>query len=142
VHFAQGKGNKPLMAKLGNHIAQLGSVEQVAANPRTGTVVIRPSRCGDEVISALEADKDFPMLLLPKKKPEVLRREIKQKVNKSLTVANKRVVHLSGGSLDVPSLMGVSLVGLALLQARSGLFLPAGLTMLLLAYKSFENDKI
>ncbi len=140
LRFARGKGNKALMAKLGRHIAGLPAVHTIEANPRTGTVLIGHDCCGEEVISLLGANKEFPLVLRAKPRPELLGQQIKQQVNRSLGMVNKKMVRCSDGTLDVASLLGISLVGLALYQARNGLFFPAGLTMLLLAFKTLEGD--
>lgn len=141
VNIPAGKRNKPLMSQLGKRLEELPAVANVKANPRTGSLVICHNCQEDEVLSILEENPGIPLELRYRERPPVLSKQIKTKVRRGMHKANKKMTTLSGGSLDFPSVLGLSLVGMAFYQMRQGLFLPAGLTMMILAYKAFDEGK-
>lgn len=141
VRFPTVKGRRAEMARLCAALQGLEPVASVSANHRTGSVVIGHRQRGEDILAAIEFDAPFPISLSFRPRPQALSKVFKTKVRKSLKKANKKVGYLSDGELDMPMLFGISLAGMALYQARSGFFLPAGLTMMLLAFRTLDEEK-
>jgi hypothetical protein len=140
VHFPKAKGNQPYLRALGSHFATLPYVTRVITNSRTGSVVLSHQGREEAVIRAIEEGKEFPLSLQFTPRPKPLSKLVKHQVKHSLYQANQRMAFYSDGAIDMPTILGVGLLGLALLQFRNGFFLPAGLTLALLAYRTLDHE--
>ncbi|MEK6672547.1 MAG: HMA2 domain-containing protein [Nitrospirota bacterium] len=139
VRIPAKKGDSPYFASLKDQLIKKGGVEQVEANPMTGSVLIIHKLNINSISNYAESHNLFKLMT---QKPEAT--PLSQKVTGAFKGMDKHVKGFTGGELDIPGMAFIVLIGLGLSQISRGNFAaPAWYTAFWYAFNIFlkANDK-
>jgi len=133
--FPSHKRDELFFARLSKALAGCPGGESVSARALTGSLVLEHWASLASVLASLHAQSDLRIQSRLPQQPLPLAKLCKEKLNATIAEIDKSLLAYSAGGLDFASLLGATLASLALWQLRRGMFLPAGLTMAVIAYR-------
>lgn len=109
------KGNKPFFARARRHLEEHGAIEEVTVNPVTGSILIVHDTELAEIAGEARQLKLFDV-----RSSAPTPKTIFNQISGGFQGLNRRLLQMSDGHLDIPSLVFLSLVGSGLYQIMRG----------------------
>jgi hypothetical protein len=136
IRIPSKKGNSSLFSTLLDRLAECPDIEEVKANPQIGSALIM----GDAKVVADFAKKNELFHLKPVRRP---RKTFFADVAHTFRMYDKNLKKVSGGELDIPSLVFLSLLISGIWQiAKGNIGMPAWYTAFYYALGVFTHTQV
>lgn len=136
-----GKRNEAMLYEVCDALRDCPSIADVRPNPLTGSILIMHHSSQAGVMEDLSQRGLFDLQLSEQKKkaPKPIGKMFHQGIKQFIGDADKKLLDLSGGYLDFTSTVGIAFLSLAYYQIKKGLFLPTGLALMTLAFRTTKT---
>jgi hypothetical protein len=116
LKIPSARGDRDYLAEIGRKLSGIAGVNRIEINPATGSILILYDSLGLEGLSdfALEQGLFELTTVGPQKEP------LSKRIVKPLSEVSASVRRLSGGELDLPGLVFITLLGVGAVQILRG----------------------